>query len=146
MDRHARTSTSIVREHRLANVTMTPRIPLSELPRRIAAATVCSGIFGSSSKATRVVPSKVYQCMGMRRAVITMASRAVEEHVSRGRRDCHHTRRRRRRRSHSRFALCWKTRVPESASRGVEPASPGDFTPTPIARRFLSHCQEVRAR
>ena len=135
-----------VREHRLANVTMTPRIPLSELPRRIAAATVCLGIFGSSSKATRVVPNKVYQCMGMRRAVITMASRAVEETFRVGEEIVTTP-------AGDSEALAFAIRalVENSAYRNRVAEAGGarvsrDFTPTPIARRFLSYCQEVRAR
>jgi glycosyltransferase involved in cell wall biosynthesis len=48
----------VVRERRLANVVMTPRIPQSELPRRIEGATICLGIFGATPKAARVVPTR----------------------------------------------------------------------------------------
>ncbi len=68
-----------VRERNLTNVRLSPRIPMSALPARIASATVCLGIFGSTDKARRVVPNKVYQCMGMGKAVVTERSAAVEE-------------------------------------------------------------------
>lgn len=136
----------VVRERRLANVTMTPRMPLSELPQRIAAATICLGIFGSTPKATRVVPNKVYQCMGMERVVITMASRAVEETFRVGEEIVTTP-------PGDGEALAFAIRAllahPEYRA-GVARAGAArvarDFTPIPIARRFLSYCEEVVAR
>ncbi len=60
-----------------ARVRFEPRVPFDALPARIARADLCLGIFGSGEKARRVVPNKVYQCMGMRRAVITADTPAV---------------------------------------------------------------------
>jgi len=68
-----------VREARLGNVDFLPRIPLAELPGRIARASICLGVFGTTAKAARVIPNKVYQCMGMDRAVITGDTPAVRE-------------------------------------------------------------------
>jgi glycosyltransferase involved in cell wall biosynthesis len=68
-----------VRERNLTNVRLSPRVPMEALPARIASAAVCLGIFGSTDKARRVVPNKVYQCMGMGKAVVTERSAAVEE-------------------------------------------------------------------
>jgi glycosyltransferase involved in cell wall biosynthesis len=69
-----------VRAHGLDNVTLTPRLPVAELPGRIAAAAICLGVFGVTAKATRVVPNKVYQCMAMDRPVVTARSNASTEH------------------------------------------------------------------
>lgn len=53
------------------------RLPLEELPAQIARATVCLGIFGTSDKADRVIPHKLYECIAMGRPVITRRSAAV---------------------------------------------------------------------
>jgi len=63
----------------LANVEFSGRLPLRELPRAVAAADLCLGIFGRTEKARRVVPHKIYQAMGMGRAVVTARTPAVEE-------------------------------------------------------------------
>lgn len=63
----------------LSNVRLFPRVPMVELPGRIASASLCLGIFGKTEKAGRVVPNKVYQCMGMGKAVITERSPAMQE-------------------------------------------------------------------
>lgn len=52
--------------------------PLAELPARIARADVCFGIFGTSGKAQRVIPNKVYQALAVGRPVITAATPAFD--------------------------------------------------------------------
>lgn len=56
-------------------------VALTELPMRIASADVCLGIFGTTEKALRVVPNKVYEGLAMRKPVITGASPAIEEEL-----------------------------------------------------------------
>jgi glycosyltransferase involved in cell wall biosynthesis len=68
-----------VRDEGLGNVEFVPRVPLAELPGRVARASICLGIFGTTSKAARVIPNKVYQCMGMDRVVITGDTPAIRE-------------------------------------------------------------------
>jgi glycosyltransferase involved in cell wall biosynthesis len=63
----------------LTRVKLLPRVPFEELPERIADASICLGVFGVTEKTMRVVPNKVYQCMGMDRPVITARSPATEE-------------------------------------------------------------------
>jgi len=53
--------------------------PMNEIPRAIAAADVCLGIFGRTDKARRVVPHKVFQSLGMRKPVVTARTPAAEE-------------------------------------------------------------------
>jgi glycosyltransferase involved in cell wall biosynthesis len=53
--------------------------PLPELPARLAQADILLGIFGSSDKALRVIPNKVYQALALGRPVLTAASRAYPE-------------------------------------------------------------------
>ena len=63
----------------LNNVSFLGRMPIEALSEHLADAHVCLGIFGSTPKAARVIPNKVYQCMGMGKPVITARSVAVEE-------------------------------------------------------------------
>lgn len=62
-----------------AAVEFHPRVPQDELPRHIAGAQICLGIFGDSDKAFRVIPNKVYQCLAMRKPVITADTGAMRE-------------------------------------------------------------------
>lgn len=50
--------------------------PLAELPARLAQADFFFGIFGTSDKALRVIPNKVYQSLAIGRPVITAATPA----------------------------------------------------------------------
>jgi len=52
-------------------------VPEHDLPAQIAAAQVCLGVFGTSDKASRVVPNKVVECLAVGRPVITAATPAV---------------------------------------------------------------------
>jgi glycosyltransferase involved in cell wall biosynthesis len=61
--------------------------PLPELPGRLTSADAILGIFGTSDKALRVIPNKVYQGLAVGRAVLTAATpaflpelRADEDH------------------------------------------------------------------
>ncbi len=69
-------------ERSLNNIKFKTWMPQSELPQRIATADICLGIFGRTEKAGRVVPHKIYQSMGMKKAVITAQTPAVEEFFS----------------------------------------------------------------
>jgi glycosyltransferase involved in cell wall biosynthesis len=62
----------------LTNLEFAPPVPESELPGEIARAAICLGVFGTSDKAARVVPNKVFQCAAAGRAIITAATPAVE--------------------------------------------------------------------
>lgn len=52
--------------------------PLAELPARLAQADFFLGIFGTSAKARRVIPNKVYQSLAIGRPVITAATPAFD--------------------------------------------------------------------
>lgn len=69
----------------LASVRFNDYMPESELVQRIAGADVCLGIFGATPKARRVVPNKVYQCMAMRKAIITGDTPAMRDALEHGR-------------------------------------------------------------
>ena len=61
-----------------------PRIPFGDLPKLIAQADVCLGIFGNTPKARRVVPNKVYEALAMRKPIITGDSPALREFLTPG--------------------------------------------------------------
>ncbi|TEU06577.1 MAG: glycosyltransferase, partial [Candidatus Aminicenantes bacterium] len=73
---------ALAAELNLSNIRFESWLPQSELPQRIAAADICLGIFGRTEKAGRVVPHKIYQSMGMKKAIITAQTPAVEEFFS----------------------------------------------------------------
>lgn len=68
-----------VRRRRLSNVSLIGRKPLVELPLYIATADLCLGIFGSTDKAERVIPNKVYEYIAMKKPVITADTAAIRE-------------------------------------------------------------------
>jgi len=55
-------------------------IPYEELPTYINKADLCLGIFGTSEKAARVVPNKVWQCLRCGKHVITRTMPLPETH------------------------------------------------------------------
>jgi glycosyltransferase involved in cell wall biosynthesis len=61
----------------LTNVEFVSPVPESELPDEIAQASICLGVFGTSDKAARVVPNKVFQCAASGRAIVTAATAGV---------------------------------------------------------------------
>jgi glycosyltransferase involved in cell wall biosynthesis len=59
------------------NVDTIEWIPFEQLPREIASATLCLGIFGTTDKARRVIPNKVFQCLAVGRPVLTGDTPAI---------------------------------------------------------------------
>lgn len=59
------------------NLERTGFLPLDQVPEEIAKAGVCLGIFGTTAKADRVVPNKLYECLSIGRPVITGDTAAV---------------------------------------------------------------------
>jgi len=65
--------------YRLENVEFLPGVHFEDLPPMISAADVVLGIFGATSKASMVVPNKVYQSLAVGRAVVTAGTPAIGE-------------------------------------------------------------------
>ena len=73
----------------IQNITFTEWVDYKDLPRKIAAADIClGGHFGSSSKAQRVVPNKVFHMIAMAKPVIVSFTKAMQEAGLRGRDNC----------------------------------------------------------
>lgn len=68
---------ALMAELGVTNVRLVGLVPVVEVPRRVARATLCLGIFGTTPKAARVVPNKVFECLAVGRPVVTGDTPAV---------------------------------------------------------------------
>jgi glycosyltransferase involved in cell wall biosynthesis len=66
-------------ERRPPNVEHVPWIPYDRLPNEYATAGCALGVFGSSEKAQRVIPNKVFQALAVGTPVVTAATEGVRE-------------------------------------------------------------------
>jgi glycosyltransferase involved in cell wall biosynthesis len=72
----------LIRDLDARNIELAGRLPVQDVPREIAAASLCLGIFGTSDKASRVVPNKVFECVAVGRPVLTADSPAIRSAFS----------------------------------------------------------------
>ena len=73
------------RARELFNVELIDRwLGPDELVERIRSADLCLGIFGSTAKAARVIPYKVFGAIALRKAVVTRDSPAIREFLKDG--------------------------------------------------------------
>jgi glycosyltransferase involved in cell wall biosynthesis len=68
---------AIVAELRPRNLELVGRVPLEQVVEEIGAATLCLGIFGTSEKAARVVPNKLFETVAVGRPIITADTPAI---------------------------------------------------------------------
>jgi glycosyltransferase involved in cell wall biosynthesis len=61
------------------NIEFRPRISYEEFPALIASFDIALGIFGTTDKAARVIPNKVYDAMAMGKPIITSDTQGIRE-------------------------------------------------------------------
>ncbi len=64
---------------KISNINWVNWVKYNELPQYINESDICLGIFGSSGKANRVIPNKVFQAMAMKKPIITSNTLASQE-------------------------------------------------------------------
>ncbi len=69
----------LANELNVENIYFFDKFPQLDLPEKIAESDVCLGIFGSTEKTRRVIPNKVFECVAMKKAVITADTPAIKE-------------------------------------------------------------------
>lgn len=60
------------------DISYIPWVDYKRLPALIARAHLCLGVFGTSGKAARVIPNKVFQALAMGKPILTRSSAAVD--------------------------------------------------------------------
>lgn len=70
---------SLADEIQATNIIFDDRMPFAELMKKVASAHIILGIFGTTAKASRVIPNKVYEAIGMGKAIITADTPAARE-------------------------------------------------------------------
>ncbi len=74
-----------VAARRLDNVSLVGALPVWQLRQHIVESDACLGVFGSSGKAGRVIPNKVYDALAAGRPLVTEDSPAARELLTDGR-------------------------------------------------------------
>ncbi len=64
---------------KVKNIEFISPVDKKELAFKISQSDVCLGIFGVSEKAKRVIPNKVYECVAMKKPVISADTPAIRE-------------------------------------------------------------------
>ena len=75
---------ALAERKKVHNVSFMPRVPFRELPDRIRSAHLNLGIFGTSGKAQRVIPHKVYDAVACGMHVLTADTPAIRERFTDG--------------------------------------------------------------
>ena len=73
-----------VRSEGITNVDFVGRVVYENLPALIQRSDLCLGIFGTTPKAGRVIPNKVFESLAMSRCVITADTQAIGEALTHG--------------------------------------------------------------
>jgi glycosyltransferase involved in cell wall biosynthesis len=122
---------SLCQQLKVTNVTFSDWVPYADLPDTIAQSDICLGIVGTTDKASRVIPGKVFWAMSMGRPVLTGDSPATRELLTDGEN-----------------ALLCKRGDPESLSRAILRARNDPDLLKRIGRRgretYLAHASEQR--
>jgi glycosyltransferase involved in cell wall biosynthesis len=70
---------TLIRELGVRSIERIGWIPSEDLPEVICAADICLGVFGTSQKAQRVIPNKVFEALALERPLVTANTPAVRE-------------------------------------------------------------------
>lgn len=54
-------------------------VPIEKISEYISESDICLGIFGDTLKTKRVIPNKIYECIAMKKPVITADTQAIRE-------------------------------------------------------------------
>jgi glycosyltransferase involved in cell wall biosynthesis len=73
-----------LREGRSPTLDWVPWVPYDRLHEEIAEADVCLGIFGTTAKAARVIPNKVYQVLAVGKPLVTRDGPGIRELLREG--------------------------------------------------------------
>ena len=68
----------------LPNVMFLPKVSRDELIVRVQGFDMCLGIFGTTEKASRVIPNKVYECAALGKPIITADTPGIREMFTQG--------------------------------------------------------------
>lgn len=63
----------------IKNIFFTPKVPLEDVPKYIAEADVCLGLFGNIERTEQAIPNKVYEASAMGKPSINANTKAVHE-------------------------------------------------------------------
>jgi glycosyltransferase involved in cell wall biosynthesis len=70
---------NFVKKNELKNVKFVKPVPLHKLSTFINLANVCLGLFGNSSKARKVIPTKIFEYSAMKKPIISAETPAIKE-------------------------------------------------------------------
>ena len=68
-----------IERYRLKNIVLRDMLPLQDLIHAIDLSDICLGIFGTTDKAMRVIPNKIFQALAKRKPIITADTPAIRE-------------------------------------------------------------------
>lgn len=68
-----------IKGENIKNIILKPKVGYSELPKLMADADICLGIFGTTPKTKIVIPNKIYEAIAVGRPVITADTEAIHE-------------------------------------------------------------------
>lgn len=74
----------LAQRYQLTNVTFVEWVEREELPRRVAAADVCLGVFGTTPQSLMTVQNKIYEALAMRKPLITGDAPTVRRALQHG--------------------------------------------------------------
>jgi glycosyltransferase involved in cell wall biosynthesis len=134
---------ALAREYGLTNVTFAGWVDKQTLPRHVADADVCLGVFGVTPQSMMTVQNKIYEALAMRKPLITGESPTVRAALN----DGEHLLlcRRQDPRSLAETIMHVKSRPDlqrRLAEQGYERYA-GEFTTAALGRRFREHLESI---